>query len=103
MLDQEINHLIATQVNGWIHDEGIFYHDENGNTCYLADYCNSIPHAIDLAKIYGIGLVPTETNWQAYKVATPAIQVLDAIASKAICLCLLADTTPPETTPPETV
>jgi hypothetical protein len=52
MTDQEINHLIATNINLWIHDEGIFYHDVNGNTCYLADYCHSIPHAINLAKAH---------------------------------------------------
>jgi hypothetical protein len=95
MTEQEINHLIATSINGWIHDEGIFYHDENGNTCYLADYCNSIAHALDLAKAHSIGLIPTAAGWQAYQVATPAIQAEEAFASKAICVCLLADATEP--------
>ncbi|MBW4534151.1 MAG: hypothetical protein KME09_09450 [Pleurocapsa minor HA4230-MV1] len=67
MTDQEINHLIATQVNGWIHDEGIFYHDASGFTCYLADYCNSIAHALDLAKANGVALKPTVEDWTAYK------------------------------------
>jgi hypothetical protein len=90
MTDQEINHLIATQVNGWIHDEGIFYHDENGNTCYLADYCHSISHALDLAKANEIALKPTVDGWSAYKLADETVVATDSLASKAICLCLLS-------------
>ena len=96
MTNQEINHAIATEVNGWIHDEGIFYHDENGNTCYLADYCNSIPHSIDLAYTHGVGLKPVGDGWTAYQVASESVSGTDALASKAICLCLLADVTPSE-------
>lgn len=91
MTNQEINHAIATEVNGWIHDEGIFYHDENGSTCYLADYCNSIPHCIDLALTHGVGLKPTVEGWTAYRIANELVLGTDALASKAICLCLLAD------------
>jgi hypothetical protein len=90
MTDDQINHLIATQVNGWIHDEGIFYHDENGVTCYLADYCHSIAHALDLAKSKDIGLMPVEAGWQAYLVADALVMSVDTVAAKAICLCLLA-------------
>ncbi|MBW4536329.1 MAG: hypothetical protein KME09_20545 [Pleurocapsa minor HA4230-MV1] len=90
MTDQEINHLIATQVNGWIHDEGIFYHDASGFTCYLADYCNSIPHAMDLAKANGVALKPTVDGWSAYKLADETVVGTDSLASKAICLCLTA-------------
>ena len=92
MTNQEINHAIATEVNGWIHDEGIFYHDENGNTCYLADYCNSIAHALDLAYAHGIGLKPT-SGWTAYQVVNESVEANDALASKAICLCLLSTPT----------
>lgn len=90
MTEQEINHAIATQVNGWIHDESIFYHDVNGNTCYLADYCNSVPHALDLAKAGNVGIQPTETGWSAYAVANPELTATDELPGKAICLCLLA-------------
>jgi hypothetical protein len=90
MTDQEINHLIATQVNGWIHDEGIFYHDENGNTCYLANYCHSIAHALDLAKANEIALKPTVEGWAAYRLSDEAVVTTDLLASKAICLCLTA-------------
>jgi len=89
MSDQEINHLIATQINGWIHDEGIFYHDVNGFTCYLADYCHSIAHALDLAKANGIGLKPVATGWEAYQVADPTSSSSDEVAPRAICLCLM--------------
>lgn len=89
MDNQEINHAIATQINGWIHDEGIFYHDVNGTTCYLADYCNSIAHALDLAMYAGIGLAPDNGNWAASVVRNPEVTSTDAVAAKAICLCLL--------------
>lgn len=92
MNDQEINHLIATNINGWIHDEGIFYHDSAGFTCYLADYCNSIAHAMDLAKAYSIALKPTVDGWSAYRLADEAVVAENALASKAICLCLLNTT-----------
>ena len=90
MTEQEINHFIATQINGWIHDEGIFYHDASGFTCYLADYCNSIPHAMDLAKTNNIALKPTVNGWSAYKLGDETILAEDTLASKAICLCLTA-------------
>jgi hypothetical protein len=89
MDNQEINHAIATKVNGWIHDEGIYYHDASGFTCYLADYCNSIAHALDLAKAQGIGLKPVELGWEAYQVADPTSCSSDGVAAKAICMCLL--------------
>lgn len=89
MTEQEINHTIAIQVNGWIHDEGIFYHDVDGATCYLADYCNSIAHALDLAKAGNIGLRPSNDGWEAYHVTDPTSVSSDAVAARAICLCLL--------------
>lgn len=90
MTDQEINHLIATDINGWIHDEGIFYHDVSGFTCYLADYCNSIAHALDLAKTHNIGLKPSEEGWSAYDLSDETTIFTDLLASKAICLCLIS-------------
>jgi hypothetical protein len=92
MSDQEINHFIATQVNLWIHDEGIFYHDAAGFTCYLADYCHSLNHAMDLAKANNIALKPVAEGWSAYKLNNETAVALDALASKAICLCLLNTT-----------
>ncbi|NJO98669.1 MAG: hypothetical protein HC764_23925 [Pleurocapsa sp. CRU_1_2] len=92
MNEQEINHQIAIQVNGWIHDEGIFYHDVSGFTCYLADYCNSIAHALDLAKTHNVGLKPTADGWIAYKLSDETVANTDPVAAKAICLCLLNTT-----------
>jgi hypothetical protein len=89
MTNQEINHEIATKINGWIHDDGIFYHDADGNTCYLADYCNSVPHALDLAKPREVGLAPTPTSWTAYSIADSEVFAEDELPGKAICLCLL--------------
>ncbi|MGL5936666.1 MAG: hypothetical protein ACRCZI_13715 [Cetobacterium sp.] len=90
MTEQEINHTIATQVNGWQYVEGIIYQDSAGNYCYRADYCNSIAHALDLAKAHQIGLAPNETGWQAYSIADANINSTDPIAAKSICLCLLS-------------
>ncbi|MGL5940812.1 MAG: hypothetical protein ACRC2S_10540 [Waterburya sp.] len=89
MLDQEINNIIATQINGWTHVDGIIYQDQDNNYCYLADYCNSIAHALDLAKAHQIGLAPSETGWQAYSVVDANINSTDELAAKSICLCLL--------------
>lgn len=90
MNNLEINHYIAVNINGWIHDEGIFYHDVNGFTCYLADYCNSIAHAMDLAKTNEVALKPTSDGWLAYKLSDETITGADVLSSKAICLCLTA-------------
>jgi hypothetical protein len=86
---QEINHLIATKINGWTHDESIFYHDASGTTCYLADYCNSISHSLDLAKTANVGLAPSTSGWIAYSVDDPSVSSEDAIPGTAICLCIL--------------
>lgn len=90
MTKQEINQAIATQVNGWTHVDGIVYQDKDSNYCYMADYCHSIAHALDLAALHQIGLMPYETGWQAYSVADSEINKSDTVAAKAICLCLLA-------------
>ena len=90
MTELEINQTIATQVNGWTHEEGIVYKDSNGNYCYMADYCHSIAHALDLAKTYQIGLMPSGDDWQAYSTVDAEVNKSDAIAAKSICLCLLA-------------
>lgn len=88
---EQINHLIATKVNGWTHDEGIFYHDDSGFTCYRADYCNSLPHAMDLAKANNVGVAPHPDGWSAYIVDKTEINATNSLASSAICLCLLAN------------
>jgi hypothetical protein len=100
---QEVNHLIATKINGWVHDESIFYHDASGVTCYLADYCNSIAHSLDLAKAAEVGLAPTTDGWLSYSVANPDVHESDVIPGKAICLCILKmfDDTQPQEPQPE--
>jgi hypothetical protein len=90
MTEAEINHTIATQINGWQYVEGIIYQDSDGNYCYMADYCNSIAHALDLAKAYLIALKPVEAGWEASKMSNPSVVGVDAVAAKSICLCLLA-------------
>lgn len=90
MTEFEINQVICTQINGWQHVDGIIYQDSSGSYCYAADYCNSIAHALDLAKAYQIGLMPAGDNWQAYSTVDAEINKSDAVAAKAICLCLLA-------------
>jgi hypothetical protein len=100
---QEINHLVATKINGWIHDEGIFYHDSSGTTCYLADYCNSISHALDLAKTAEVGLAPSVNGWTAYSVADPNVNSEDTIPGTAICLCILQMFDSPEPTEPNVI
>jgi hypothetical protein len=89
MTEQEINQAIATQVNGWTHVDGIVYQDKDSNYCYMADYCHSIAHALDLAALHQIGLMPVEAGWSAYSITTPETNQSDAVAAKSICLCLL--------------
>lgn len=89
MTEQEINQTIATEINGWTHIEGIIYQDSVGNYCYMADYCNSIAHALDLAALHQIGLIPHQAGWQAYSVVDAEINGSDTVAAKSICLCLL--------------
>jgi hypothetical protein len=90
MTEAEINHAIATQINGWTHVEGIVYQDSDGNYCYMADYCNSIAHALDLAKANLISLKPVQAGWEASKMSNPSVSATDTVAAKSICLCLLA-------------
>jgi hypothetical protein len=89
MNDNEINHLIATKINGWVHYESVFYYDADGAFCCLADYCNSIAHALDLAKAAEVGLTPTKDGWLSYSVASPDVHEEDTVPGKAICLCIL--------------
>jgi hypothetical protein len=56
----------------------------------MADYCNSISHALDLAKVHLIALKPVEAGWEAAKMANPSVVGVDTVAAKSICLCLLA-------------
>lgn len=86
---QEVNHLVAIRIKNWVHDEDIFYHDGNGTTQYLADYCNSIAHALDLANAHDIGLAPSKAGWTAYSVNDANVSAEDALPGKAICLCVL--------------
>lgn len=96
MTDQELNHLIATKILGWTQSEGIVYLDTNDAYCYLADHCNSIPHALDLAKAHGIGLKPVDDGWMAWQLSEDSVSTVDSIASKAIVLCLLHEELTPE-------
>jgi hypothetical protein len=52
---------------------------------------------MDLAKAHEICLKPVVEGWNAYKLRDETVVVTDSLASKAICLCLLAGTTQPET------
>jgi hypothetical protein len=90
MTDLEINQAIATQVLKWTPVEGIVYQNSEGAYCYLADYCNSVSHALDLAKSFDIGLAPVSEGWQATQITNSQKVGVDLIAGKAICLCLLA-------------
>jgi hypothetical protein len=86
---QEINNAIATRINGWVHNTDIFYLDSSGNTQYLADYCNSVPHSLDLAKKYEVGLAPTSDGWLAYSVVDSDVKIENALPGTAISLCVL--------------
>jgi hypothetical protein len=91
MTDLEINQKIATNIKRWTPIEDGWYDDGSGFYNPLPDYCNSIAHALDLAKVHGIGLKPVEAGWEEYNVANPTSYSTDAVAAKAICLCLLID------------
>jgi hypothetical protein len=94
MTDQEINQTICTQILNWTLVEGSVYQDTAGTYVYAADYCNSIPHSMDLAKANEIALKPTVDGWTAYKLSDETALAADALASKAICLCLTTMPTP---------
>jgi hypothetical protein len=96
MTTQEISHLIATAVRGWTQQEGVVYTDAEGNTQYITNYCDSVPHALDLAQEQNIALLPVDGQWKAFKLANgEAIEAVmdtetvDSNAGKAICLSIL--------------
>jgi hypothetical protein len=88
---QTLNHRIATEVFGWTHLESIVYQDKNEQFCYLADYCNSLPHACDLAMAMAIGIIPLEDGvWQAYQLTDTKIMAKDKNLATAIVMAVLA-------------
>jgi hypothetical protein len=91
-MSQELNQRIATEILNWDHVESIVYQDKSGNFCYLADYCNSLPHACDLAMSQGIGMVPMDDGlWQAYQLKDNKIRVKDSNLATAIIRAILGE------------
>jgi hypothetical protein len=91
MTSIEISHLIATEVKGWTQLEGIAYQDKEGNVYYLPNYPDSIAHALDLAMVEKISLMPLEDGtWRATALLNSDAFKIDANPGMAICLATLA-------------
>jgi hypothetical protein len=90
MTNQEINHRIATNVNGWIAGDNNWYTTQSGFFTPLPDYCNSNSHALDLAKASNICLQPIAEEWRAISVNNSTIATNHAVAATAIAMTALA-------------
>jgi hypothetical protein len=90
MTNQEINHRIATDVNGWIAGDDNWYTTQSGFSTPLPDYCNSISHALDLARASNISMQPLPDGWRAISMDDPAIATNDAVLATAISVTALA-------------
>jgi hypothetical protein len=90
MTNQEINHKIATDIKGWTFVEDGWYDDGSGFYNPLPDYCNSISHALDIAKLSGISMQPLPEDWRAFATDTPSITTNDPVLATAIAKTALA-------------
>jgi hypothetical protein len=90
MTNTEINARIATDINDWKDAGGGWYADGSGFFTPLPDYCNSISHAIDLAKASNISMQPLSDGWRAISMDDPDIATNDAVLATAITITALA-------------
>jgi hypothetical protein len=90
MTNQEINNRIATDVMSWTDAGSGWYTDSSGFFTPLPDYCNSIHHAIDLAKVSNISMQPLPDGWRAISIDDVSIGNNDAVLATAICMTALA-------------
>jgi hypothetical protein len=87
---QEINIRIATDVKGWKDAGDGWFDDGSGFYNPLPDYCNSISHALDLAKASNISMQPLPDGWRAISMDDPDIATNDAVFATAIAITALA-------------
>jgi hypothetical protein len=90
MTNQEINNRIATVINGWTDAGGGWYTDSSGFFTPLPDYCNSIHHALDLAKASNISMQPLPDGWRAISMDDVSIATNDAVLATAISMTAIA-------------
>jgi hypothetical protein len=90
MTNTEINARIATDINGWTDAGGGWYADGSGFFTPLPDYCNSIHHALDIAKASNISMQPLPDGWRAIAMDNPEIATNDAVLTTAIAMIALA-------------
>ena len=90
MNNQEINARIATDVfeltpagDGWFADAGGFYIPQ-------VDYCNSIQHALDVAKKSNVSMQPLTDGWRAISVDDTSVANNHDVLATAICMTALA-------------
>jgi hypothetical protein len=67
MNTNELSHLVATVVRGFIVISPGIYQDSEGTTWYQVNYCDSPSHALDLAQEQGLTIKPTPDAWQCFK------------------------------------
>jgi hypothetical protein len=90
MTNQEINNRIATDVMGWTDAADGWYADGSGFYTPTVDYCNSITHAIDLAKVSNISMQPLPDGWRAISMEDSTLAANDAVLATAIAITALA-------------
>lgn len=90
MNNQEINTRIATDIfeltpagDGWYADASGFYIPQ-------VDYCNSIQHALDVARPSNISMQPLPDVWRAISVDDSTIANNHEVLATAICMTALA-------------
>jgi hypothetical protein len=88
--DEEIIARIATDINGWTDSGGGWYADGSGFFTPLPDYCNSIHHAVDLAKASNISIQPLPNGWRAIAMDDVSIASNDPVLATAIAITALA-------------
>jgi hypothetical protein len=96
MNDLQINELIAISVLNWTKIDDLTYRDTEGFFVRLTDWCNSAPHALDLAMQKNIAIMPVEGQWKTFKLpesgnleAVIGSESIDSPIGKAICLSVL--------------
>jgi hypothetical protein len=89
MTNIELSELIAVRVLGWEKIDDRMYKNSEGFYILLTNWAESIAHALDLAALNGVGIMPVESGWQAFLVESLANLAIDPSPAKAIALAIL--------------
>jgi hypothetical protein len=90
MNNQEINARIATDIFGLTPAGDGWYADASGFYVPQVDYCNSIQHALDVAKKSNVSMQPVADSWRAIAMDDVSIANNHEVLATAICMTALA-------------